>query len=1090
MGLPLDNKTRLLGDDLKKTIVPGSKVQIIASYFSIYAFQALNEELSNVSSFEFVFSEPTFVEKEVKENLKKESREFYIPKELRENALYGSEFEIRLRNQLTQKAIARECAQWIKEKAKFKSNTSSEGMQNFIAVSSSNRQTAYTPINSFSTTDLGYEKGNSKFCCINKSENDETTHYLINLFDNLFKTNDGLADVTDSIVEYVSDVYKENSPRFIYFMTLYNIFSEFITDLINGDYMPNDRINYKDSLIWKKLYSFQKDGAIGVINKLEKYNGCILADSVGLGKTFTALAVMEYYSLRNKNILVLCPKRLANNWNQYKNNVKSNIFYNDHIRFDVLYHTDLGRKHGFSNGIDLSQFNWQNYDLVVIDESHNFRNTYSYKNHETRYDFLLKHVIEEGVNTKVLMLSATPVNNRFIDLRNQLALAYGEHEDEFNKKLDTSRGVEAILSRAQKVFNEWSKLPPNQRHSKDLMDKLDIDFSILLDCVTIARSRKHITKYYDVSEIGNFPQRRTPISYYCRLTDDPSDALSYKDLFETLSNLTQAVYAPSHYILPSRVRKYESIYDTEVEGKGTLRQVNREKALQSLMTINLLKRLESCVESFRSTLKKIWDVNADTLKRIEEFEQGKSSGKDYVSEQIDSSDIDDEDEDLGEDAETLGKVKISFSDMDLATYKRELQHDIDLLGTTYDLMSYITSEKDSKLQLLKKVISDKIEHPFNPGNKKVLVFSAFADTVDYLYTNLSGFLKEKYGLDVAKIEGSNRGNDSTIKGVKDFEKILTMFSPVSKELSLKYPEEKNRIDVLFATDCLSEGQNLQDCDICINYDIHWNPVRIVQRFGRIDRIGSKNKSIQLVDFWPDISLDAYIKLTDRVNARMSIVDATSTGDDNILSDEDVELSYRKEQLKKLREGKLQDLEDVDGSVSITDLGLNEFRMDLSNYVKEHGEPKNIPHGLNAVVLHDDEKGIRKGVIFILKNYNEGVNINNRNRLHPYYLVYLDMEGNVIYDFTQVKKILDVVRTTCKHYDQPIKSICAQFNRETEDGLKMEKYSKLLEDAVRSIIDVKESNDINTLLTQGSDVLFNGGIKGLDDFELITFFVIK
>lgn len=1088
MGIPLDNKNRLLGDDLKKTITPNSKVQVIASYFSIYAFQALKEQLANVSSFEFIFSQPTFIEKEIKENIKKEAREFYIPKELRENALYGSEFEIRLRNQLTQKAIARECAQWIQQKARFKSNISSDGMQNFIAVSSSTSQITYTPINSFSTTDLGYEKGNSRFCCINKDENGDTSKYLISLFENLFKTNDGLEDVTDSIVEYISNVYKENSPRFIYFVTLYNIFSEFITDLINEDYMPNDKVNYQDSLVWKKLYSFQKDGAIGIINKLEKYNGCILADSVGLGKTFTALAVMEYYSLRNKNILVLCPKRLSNNWNQYKNNVKSNIFYNDHIRFDVLYHTDLGRKHGFSNGIDLSQFNWQNYDLVVLDESHNFRNVYRYKDHETRYDFLLKHVIEEGVKTKVLMLSATPVNNRFTDLRNQLALAYGEHMNEFNEKLNTSKGVETILSKAQKVFNEWSNLPPEQRHSKDLMDKLDIDFSILLDCVTIARSRKHITKYYDVSEIGKFPERRKPESYFCKLTDDPGEALSYKDLFETLSTLTQAVYAPSQYILPSRAKKYEHIYDNEVQGKGTLRQVNREKALQSLMTVNLLKRLESCVESFRSTLKKIWDVNENTMKAIDDYEHGKTGAKNYTTEQEDPSDI--SDDDLDEDSGTLGKVKISFADMDLATYKRELQHDIDLLSTTYALMEYVSPEKDQKLQCLKKVISEKIEHPFNPGNRKVLIFSAFSDTVDYLYENLANFLKEKYGLNVAKIEGSVGGNDSTIKGVKDFEKILTMFSPISKEISLRYPDEKNRIDILFATDCLSEGQNLQDCDICINYDIHWNPVRIVQRFGRIDRIGSKNKYIQLVNFWPDISLDTYIKLTDRVNARMSIVDATSTGDDNILSDENVELSYRKEQLKKLQEGKLQDLEDMDESVSITDLGLNEFRMDLSNYVKEHGEPKNIPHGLNAIVLHDDDKGIKKGVIFVLKNYNEGVNINNRNRIHPYYLVYLDMEGNVIYDFTQVKKILDVIRTTCKHNDEPNKRICTEFNRETKDGLKMDKYSKLLQDAVESIIDVKEMNDMDTLLTKGSDVLFHGGIKGLDDFELITFFVIR
>jgi hypothetical protein len=1085
----IDNKTKLLGDDLKSDITVGSKVQIVASYFSIYAYQALKEALKDINEFDFIFSEPTFVENEIKGSFKKEAKEFFIPKQFRENALYGTEFEIKLRNQMTQKAIAKECADWIKEKAHFKSNTSDSKLPNFISVDNGISKAAYTGIEGLSASDLGYEHNDNLYTIIQKSENDETSKHLFELFNKLNQDSQTFKDVTDSIVDYISNVYKENPPSFIYFVTLYNIFSEFLDDLLSEDYMPNDLTNYKDSIVWKKLYAFQRDGAVGVINKLEKYNGCILADSVGLGKTFTALAVMKYYSNRNKNILVLAPKRLSDNWAQYKNNVKTNLFYNDHIRFDLLYHTDLGRKSGKSGDIDLSQFNWGNYDLIVIDESHNFRNVGQYRDRETRYDFLLKHVIEDGVKTKVLMLSATPVNNRFTDLKNQLALAYGENPTEFDDKLDTAKGVDLVLRNAQRVFNEWSKLPKAQRHSKDLMDRLDIDFSILLDNVTIARSRKHITKYYDMSEIGSFPKRKTPISYYIDVADR-SETIGYNELFDNLMQLTQAVYAPMDYILPSRLKKYEEKYDVKV-GNATLKQVNREKALQRLMTINLLKRLESCVDSFRITLKKIASVNEDTLKAIIAFKNKESSDQSHDFSNIDVDDYDNEEDfDIDDDSGTLGKVKIDFADMDLVSYKKDLEHDVEILNGLYELMSEITPTKDLKLNKLKEVIENKILNPINPGNEKVLVFSAFADTVNYLFKNLSPYFKEKYGLESARVEGAAKGNSSTIKGIKETEEILTLFSPISKELEIKYPGRKDRIDLLFATDCLSEGQNLQDCDECINYDIHWNPVRIVQRFGRIDRIGSKNNFIQLINFWPNISLDAYINLTNRVDARMSIVDATSTGDDNILSNENIELDYRKEQLKKLQEGQLQDLEDVDGSIAITDLGLNEFRMDLSNYIKANDEPKNVPHGLHAVVLHNEEKGILPGVIFVLKNYNEGVNINNRNRLHPYYLVYLDMDGNVIYDYTQVKKILDVIRTTSKMVDSPIKTACSEFNRETKDGLRMNKYSELLEDAIKSIIHVKEENDMDSLFNDGSEVLFNGRIKGLDDFELITFFVVK
>ncbi len=1083
----IDNRAKLLGDDLRQEIKPRSSLKIVASFFSIYAFEALKQELSSVDELQFIFPTPTFVSKGVKDTIKKGAREYYIPQRLRETSLYGTEFEIKLRNQLSQKVIARECAEWIRQKVNFKSNVTENGLQNFIYVDNGIKELTYTPINGFTSVDLGYEKNNMFFQGIVKNDDKGYAHFFFNQFKNIWDDDGKMEDVTQAIVDYISSAYTDNSPEFIYFVTLYNIFSEFLDDIMAEDFLPNEGTGFKNSLVWQKLYQFQKDGAIGVIQKLEKYNGCILADSVGLGKTFTALAVMKYYSSRNKNILVLSPKKLANNWNRYRDNDKTNLFQRDRIHFDVLYHTDLGRKKGYSNGHNLATFNWDNYDLVIIDESHNFRNSNSYRDRETRYQFLLEKVLKSGVKTKVLMLSATPVNNRFADLKNQLALAYGDDIEQFNERLDTDKSVETILINAQKAFNEWTKMPKEERKAADLMSMIDIDFSILLDNVTIARSRKHITKYYDSTEIGSFPNRLKPISYYCDIAKK-EDTLEYNDIFNTLMGLNMGVYAPMDYVLQSRLSKYEALYDTKV-GKSTFKQSNRERALQRLMTINMLKRLESCVDSFRITLKKIRDVNKATYESILAYETNRAMGEMEFN-QITEDDFEDDDFDITNES-TLGKVKIDFADMDLRLWKRDLERDMQTLEALYDLMSYVTPDKDLKLQKLIEVIENKINNPINPGNRKILVFSAFADTTNYLYQNLAPFLKEKYGIRSARIQGAQSGNATNVVGDRDTDRLLTLFSPISKEREITYPDDKNiDIDLLIATDCISEGQNLQDCDMCINYDIHWNPVRIVQRFGRIDRIGSKNGNIQLINFWPNVSLDEYINLNARVENRMALVDATATGDDNIIASEQADLDYRKEQLKKLQEGELQDLEDVDGSIAITDLGLNEFRMDMVAYIKEHGKPDNIAHGLYAVAPHDVELGIGQGVIFVLKNRNAAVNIGKQNRLHPYYLVYVNDEGEVVYNHMEVKKVLDVMRKTCKHNTVPIADLCRIFNKETKDGYKMDKCSRLLDKAIESIIDVKESNDLDSLFNVGSDVLFGDDIKGLDDFELITFVVIK
>ncbi|MCA3083257.1 MAG: DEAD/DEAH box helicase family protein [Burkholderiales bacterium] len=1088
----IDNISRLLGDDLKQTLKPGSRLKVAASCFSMYAFEALKSELEKIDELDFIFTSPTFVADEATDKIRKERKEFHIPKLDRERSIYGSEFEIQLRNKLTQRAVAKECADWIRRKAKFKSNRTKAPMQQFACVQAGGTDTAYMPLHGFTAVDLGYQQGNAVSNLVNKMDEPTFTATYLSLFNQIWNDPKKLEDVTAQICEHIASVYQENSPESIYFLTLYNIFNEFL-DEIDEDVLPNDRTGYQDTLIWNKLFNYQKDAATGIINKLETYSGCILADSVGLGKTFTALAVVKYYELRNKSVLVLCPKKLADNWLNYNRNLKTNIFARDRFNYDVLCHTDLSRTSGESFGTPLNRINWGNYDLVVIDESHNFRNNDAYKDKETRYQKLMNKVIKEGVKTKVLMLSATPVNNRFNDLRNQLALAYEGDSENLSKKLRTGKTVEDIFRGAQASFNAWAKLPPHERTARAILDSLDYDFFELLDSVTIARSRKHIQTFYDTKDIGQFPQRRKPLSYHCQLTAR-KDVMGFNDIFAQLSMLKLAVYAPISYILPSRLKKYEEMYDTQVSGgKGKLKQADREKSLQALMTTNLLKRLESSIESFRLTLQSLRANYTNTLAKINTFNQtGSVASIDDLTEQLENLDADDDDlPTIGgsEESEKIGgKVKISLADMDLPSWEHELKVDLEIIDALLASMNKITPADDAKLQHLKALVLEKIAAPLNPGNKKVLIFTAFADTADYLYANLAPELLATQTLHSAKVTGKDSPK-STLKKGFDFQELLTLFSPRSKEKAIVLPNEPAEIDLLIGTDCISEGQNLQDCDYLINYDIHWNPVRIIQRFGRVDRIGSPNSSIQLVNYWPDISLDEYINLKERVESRMMIADVTATGDDNVLSAQANDVSYRKEQLRRLQEEVIE-LEDLKTGVSITDLGLNDFRMDLLNYVKANGELSNVPSGMHAVVPAKPEMGLRPGVIFTLCNRNPSVNVSQQNRLHPYYLVYISREGVVIHDHTEVKRLLDLVRSCCKGQAQPIPDACRLFNKETADGRKMQVYSDLLGKTIRSMIEVKEEKDLDSLFSGGKTTALVNTIAGLDDFELITFLVIQ
>ena len=1085
----IDNINLLLGDDLKLEITSKTKLKIAASCFSIYAFEELKSELKKVSEFQFIFTSPTFTPENATDKIRKERREFFIPKRNRERSLYGSDFEIHLKNKLNQKAIAKECADWIRKKATFKSNKSQAQMQQFIHASTADASSIYAPLSGFTAVDLGYQPDDAASSITHKISTAEHTNQYLEVFQQLWDDEEKLHNVTDTLCEHIESVYQENPPERIYFLILYNIFREFLEDL-EDIALPNDLTGYQDTQIWNKLFNFQKDAAIGIINKLETYNGCILADSVGLGKTFTALAVVKYYELRNRSVLILTPKKLAENWSIYNVNLKTNLFIKDRFNYNVLCHTDLSRNSGYSfSGMPLNQINWGNYDLVVIDESHNFRNNDTFRDRETRYQKLMNTVIREGVKTKVLMLSATPVNNRFNDLKNQLALAYEGESKDLSAKLKSQTNIEDIFRKAQTAFNRWSSLDSEKRTPEAILQALDFDFFELLDNVTIARSRRHIETFYDVSDIGKFPKRSKPISHYCPLTKR-SDVMGLDDIVKQFYLVNLSVYAPLSYVLPSRLRKYEELYDTQVEGgAGKLKQADREKNLQALMTTNLLKRLESSVEAFRLTLSTLLEKIDGALAAIQEYEEtgGSASIPDFPDDFEIMGDEDDDIEGLG-DFTIGGKIKIDLGDMDLPSWKRDLEADQEHFRTILASMQKIKPEDDEKLQHLMTQVSDKIRTGFNAGNKKVLIFTAFADTAHYLFKHLSEHVTREHQLHTAKVTGSG-APQSTLEKSYDFQSILTLFAPEAKDKDIILPEESVEIDVLIGTDCISEGQNLQDCDCVINYDIHWNPVRIIQRFGRIDRIGSPNEVIQLINYWPDITLDAYINLRERVENRMIIADVSATGEDNVLTSKGNNIAYRKEQLRRLQDEVIE-LEDVKTGISITDLGLNDFRIDLLAYIKDNGDIEQAPNGMHAVVEADESKGLKPGVIFALKNIHDSVNINQLNRLHPYYLVYIAQSGEVIIDHTEVKKLLDLVRTSCKGRSAPIRSVCRIFNRLSDDGKDMAAHSALLSAAIQSMITVKEQKDMDSLFRGERTSALTQVIAGLDDFELIAFLVIQ
>lgn len=1057
--------------ELEKHIRKGSKVSTISAYFTMYAYSALKKELDKIDEMRFIFTTPSF-----SKNKDKEAREY----EIVNNNIFGNEFELKLRNEMTQSAVAKDCAKWLKDKVEIKSFKEPNVAQPRM-IHVHNKSEEDIVINGsvdFTTDGLGIT-GSNRADFNNFMAGEEFTDSQLLSFDTLWSNEMVLTDVKDKLLKQMEVMYEENSGEFIYFKSLYHIFYNYLDEL-DEDNIVKKGNKLKETKIWNTLYQFQQDAVIGAIDKIEKYNGCILADSVGLGKTFTALAIIQYYELRNDRVLVLVPKKLRENWTIYTLNDKRNIFAEDRFRYDVLNHTDLSRERGFSGNIDLKTINWENYDLVVIDESHNFRNNPAVKDRVTRYQRLMNDVIKQGHKTKLLMLSATPVNNKMNDIKNQIAFIT-EDKDNALEEIGIS-SINHTLKNAQAIFNQWSKLDDNTRTGEKFVDMMDLDYFKLLDTLTIARSRKHIEKYYDLAEIGEFPNRLDPINESSDI-DIKKEFPTLNEINNEIERLNLSVFSPFLYILPQKREDYAKKYDIAIgEGKSVFKQTDREKSLIQLMRINLLKRMESSIHSFKLTIEKLLFKINKTLEKIDNISE--------YNEDIDISLIDPEEDEY--DELMFGKkTKVLLQDMDLIKWKQDLKLDKEKLEFLFAQAKEVDCLRDEKLADLKKVISNKIENPINEDNKKILIFTAFADTAKYLYENISQWIFDNYGLYTALVTGSG-DNKTNLKAVRntDIDEILTSFSPISKNRNIINPEMTEEIDILIGTDCISEGQNLQDCDYLINYDIHWNPVRIIQRFGRVDRIGSKNKDIQLVNFWPNIELDEYINLKGRVENRMVMVDVSATGEENIIVNNDKvmnDLEYRKNQLEKLKD-QVIDLEDVSDAISITDLTFNDFKIELMEYMKEHRkELDNAPFEIYSIVPAEE---FEPGVIFLLRQVKGVKESKDKNALTPYYLVYINEDEEVKLNYIQSKKILDYYQKLCSGKKEVFRNLVESFDRETDNGRQMDKYSQLLKESIENIIGKKQETGVRSLFTKGGTSPVKNNIEGLEEFELISFLILK
>jgi SNF2 family DNA or RNA helicase len=1049
-------------DELRHSLPPTSSLALASPTFSLFAFSELRTLLEQLDECRIVL--PTIDE----DNL----------------GLTGSFADRSVRNRLELRWLARECSTRIRGKVEMRGAPALLPQSILIAGRpGTETQRVITGNCPFTTEGLGVTPGN-QFSLIQCSEKEDESALLGSWFTSLWNALPSSDHQKAAFLSHLQRLAEPKAPSLIYYLTLFQIFKDMGGEL-DVERIVKSATGIRNTTVWKKLYKFQRDGVVGAIDKLERLCGCIIADSVGLGKTFEALAIIKYYELRNDRVLVLVPKRLRDNWTLYKANDRRNFLSSDRFNYDVLNHTDLSRDAGVSGDIDLAHVNWGNYDLVVIDESHNFRNKATHNSRETRYDRLMRRIIKEGVKTRVLMLSATPVNNRLADLKNQISFVTEGDDTALSDHGIPS--IEATVRQAQLQFNRWMAMEDGERSSSQLLEMLGFDYFKLLDLLTIARSRKHIEKYYGTKETGRFPERMKPINIK-REVDLTGEFRSIREINNEIRRLTLAAYAPLRYVLPHKQAAYDSKYSNRIRGgESFFRQVDREESLVHLLRVNVLKRMESSVTSFSLTVQRqLADVEA-TLARIEA--QAESL------EEIDIADVDDGDPAF-ESILVGRKVKVLLQDVDRIKWRQDLIEDRNRLATLLSAAKQVGSARDAKLQALREVIEQKCRAPLNPGNRKLLVFTAFADTAQYLYQELAEWAQREFGLHAALVTGTGQNRTTLPNLRKDFVSIITAFSPRSKERPADLADD-GEVDLLIATDCVSEGQNLQDCDTVVNYDIHWNPVRIIQRFGRIDRLGSSNDRIQLINFWPNLELEEYINLEQRVSGRMVLLDISATGEENIIEyqsgDQMNDLEYRRNQLLKLQETVI-DLEDLGSGVSIADLTLNDFRSDFAGFLKDNPEKlEKLTFGTFAVTSTQavGDANIPPGVLFCLRAVGEATlkTIEPGYPLSPHYVIHVGDDGAVLLPFTQVKQILDRLKRLSIGRDLPDAGACAAFDKATKNGKDMSTVQDLLATAVASIVGKKEERAIASLFTPGGTHAMKGEFHGINDFEVVAFLVV-
>ena len=1069
----LDNKGQgKVGDALRENIRVDANMSVVSSCFSIYGYASLKSQLTQINGLRLLI--PLNINRSGQNC---ENQPFQM------EGLTGDNEDRAFRNTLNLTKIARECTQWLERKAEIRA-VSLPVFQNLFHIKNvDGNAAAIHGSSSFTSSGLGFTPS-SGYPMNTLFTSSSETDGLLAWFDSIWMNPDTTQDVKALALAQLEELFTTKSPERVYFLTLHNLFREFAGDLEEGKIIKT-RTGIKDTRVWKKLYRFQRDGVLGAINKIEKYNGCVLADSVGLGKTFEALTIIKYYELRNDRVLVLCPKKIRENWTIFTVNDKRNLFAADRFNYDVLNHTDLTRLKGYSGELNLETLNWGNYDLVVIDESHNFRNNPPRKDGMTRYSRLMREIIKAGVKTKVLMLSATPVNSRMNDLKNQVAfITEGADDALANEGLSS---IEQTLKKAQTHFNRWLQLSETKRTTESLLETLNFDYFKLLDLLTIARSRKHIQKYYDMSEIGDFPERARPVNIKADIDTDNLFP-PFKEVNRDIRRLNLSAYAPLKYVLPEKLPEYSRKYDMQVAGGSVFKQIDREESLIHLMRVNLFKRMESSITSFARTLEKLLQGVRSIISRIDSHEE-------MDVEELSIENIEIESEEF--DPFLIGsKIKVLIQDVDRIRWKQELKEDEELLVKLLREAREITPSRDEKLRWLQSIISKKINTPTNPGNKKVIVFTAFAHTAEYLYRHISGWAQENLRIHSAMVTGGTGGNKTTLSGIrKDMASIITSFSPVSKERNKVDESLIKEIDILIATDCISEGQNLQDCDYLINYDIHWNPVRIIQRFGRIDRLGSSNQTIQLANFWPNMELDEYINLEARVSGRMVLLDISATGEENIIEFSDAgkinDLEYRRRQLERLQH-EVVDMEDLGGGISITDLTLNDFRMDLSNYLKENpGSIEQMSPGAFAVTDEDDlmEDELKPGVLFCLRSENPKVKTDSAYALSPHFLVYVANNGEILLNFSHTKKVLDLWKKMSIGRSNPDNEAVQHFNDITRNVTDMSLYQNLLAKAVAAITGKAEEKGVESLFQRGGTAITQESFKGINDFEVVSYLIV-